>query len=203
MPAIDDDLPEYWPKAGDRLFVQSCWAIDAEIATRRGERLYRMKKAFKTAADLLVSHTEPNAHERRNLVWPIVFCYRQYIELALKDMIADHGSKVVPEIKPEWNSHGLHGLWKSYKTVIDSTLSEINANDLPEVVAVEACIEEFDRIDAGSYTFRYPTDTEGKQTEIPFSSIDLYHLRNVMEGIYVFLDANESAVNAHFDVSYS
>ena len=68
MPAIDDDLPEYWPRASDRLFVQNCWAIDAEIATFRGERLYRMKAAFKTAADLLVSQTEENAHERRNLV---------------------------------------------------------------------------------------------------------------------------------------
>ncbi len=203
MPTIDNDLPEDWPKTGDRLFVQSPWEIDAEIATFRGERLYRMKNAFKTAADLLVSQTEENAHERRNLVWPIVFCYRQYIELALKDMIAGYGSRVAPEIRPDWESHCLQGLWQSYKTLIDATLFTINANDIPGLVAVETCIEEFDRVDAGSYTFRYPTDKNGKQTEIPFSSIDLFHLRKVMEGIYLFLDANESVLNAHFDVYHS
>ncbi len=202
MPAIDDDLPEYWPRAGDRLFVQNSWETDAEIATFRGERLYRMKKAFKTAGDLLVNQTEEDAPERRNLVWPIVFCYRQYIELALKDMIEEHGSKVVPEIKPDRKNHGLRDLWKSYRTLIGETLFEISTNDLPEVVAVEACIAEFDQIDAGSYTFRYPTDKEGKQLEIPFDSIDLCHLRNVIEGIFVFLDSAESALDAHFDVSY-
>lgn len=201
MPTIGDDLPEEWPKAGDRLFVKNGLAIDAEIATFGGERLYRMKKSFKTAADLLVSQTEQDTCERRNLVWPIVFCYRQYIELALKDMIATYGSKVVPEIKPDWSSHGLLGLWKSYKTLIGSTLSEINANDLPEVVAVEACIKEFDEVDAGSFTFRYPTDKKGNQTEIPFDSVDLHHLRNVMQRIYVFLDANESELNVHFDLN--
>jgi hypothetical protein len=202
MPTIGDCLPRFWPKPGDRLFVQSCPTVDAEIATFGGERLYRMKKAFKTAADLLVTKTEEAPHERRNLVWPIVFCYRQYIELALKDMIEAHGSRAVPEIEPDWKHHDLQGLWKSYKRLIGLTLVEINTCDLPEVGAVEACIEEFDRIDAGSYTFRYPTDTKGKQTEIPFASIDLSHLRNMMEGLFAFLDAAEAELNAHFDSSY-
>ena len=199
MSTIDDDLPRYWPKIGDRLFVQNHWTVDAEIATFRGERLYRMKKAYKTAADQLVKQTEENTHERRNLVWPIVFCYRQYIELSLKDVIAEYGSRVVPEIKPDWKNHSLQGLWKSYKKLNDETLSAIDISDLPEVVAVEACIAEFDQIDIGSYTFRYPTDTNGNQTEIPFGSIDLFHLRDMMEGIFNFLDASESALDAHFD----
>jgi len=202
MSTDGDDLPEHWPRAGDRLFVQSHGAVDAPIATFRGERLYRMKKAFKTAADLLVSHSEENTHERSNLVWPVVFCYRQYIELALKDMLAVHGKQVVPKILPNWKDHGLLPLWRSYKKLIDATLSEISAIDLPEVIAVDACIEEFDRVDTGSYTFRYPTDKQGNQTDIPFGSIDLWHLQNVMEGIYLFFEASEAALDAHFDVSY-
>jgi hypothetical protein len=65
MSAIDDDLPEYWLRGGDRLFVQNAGGVDAYLSTFRGERLYRMKKAFKMSGDLLVSQSEENTHERR------------------------------------------------------------------------------------------------------------------------------------------
>ena len=203
MSEANADLPKHWPRSGDQLFVQASWGLDAHLSTFRDERLYRMKKAFKTSADMLVSQSEENTHERSNLVWPIAFCYRQYIELALKDMIAAHGSKVVPQIKPNWVDHALPPLWKSYKRLIEATLVETSVDDLPEITAVEACIQEFDRIDAGSYTFRYPTDTKGNQTNIPLISIDLWHLRNVIEGIYLYLDATESVLNEHFNGSYT
>ena len=203
MSEVNADLPEHWPRSGDKLFVQASLGLDANLSTFRGERLYRMKKAFKTSADMLVSQSEENTHERSNLVWPIVFCYRQYIELSLKDMIAAHGSKVVPQIKPNWVDHTLLPLWKSYKRLIEATLVETSVDDLPEITAVEACIQQFNQIDEGSYTFRYPTDTEGNQTNIPLRSIDLWHLRNVMEGIYLYLDATESVLDEHFNGSYT
>jgi hypothetical protein len=204
MSKDDYDLPKHWPRVGDRLFVQNCWRLDAAIATFRGERLYRMKKAFKNAADLLIVYTEENAHERDNLVWPIVFCYRQYIELSLKDVIAEYGPQMenTRAIQPNWNTHSLKELWTSYKQITTFTLSKATADDIPEIVSIEACIHELDGIDSGSYTFRYPTDKKGKQINIPFSSIDLYHLRDVMEGIYCFFDANESALEAYFSPPY-
>ena len=140
---ISADLPEYWPRSGDRLFVETAWGLAAHLSTFQGERLYRMKKAFKTAADMLVSQSEENTHERSNLVWPIVFCYRQYIELALKDMIAAYGAEAVPPIKPNWEDHALLPLWKSYKRLIEATLVETSVDDLPEITAVESCIREY------------------------------------------------------------
>ena len=62
------DLPEYGPRSVDQLFVQTSWGLDANLSTFRGERLYRMKKAFKTSADMLVRQSEENTHERSNLV---------------------------------------------------------------------------------------------------------------------------------------
>jgi hypothetical protein len=198
---INADYPEHWPRPGDRLFVQTSCGLDAQISTFRGERLYRMKKAFKTSADHLVSYSEDNPHERANLVWPIVFCYRQYIELALKDMIATYGLQVTPPIQPNWVAHALLPLWKSYKKLLETTLTETNVDQLSEVSAFESCIYEFDQVDPGSYTFRYPTDKKGVQTEIQLNSIDLYHLRKIMEGIYLYLDATETVLDEHFDPS--
>jgi hypothetical protein len=201
MPDFDDDLPENWPRAGDHLFVQRDWLVDARIATYHGERLYRMKSGYKLAGDVLVGETEDIAYERSNLLWPVVFCYRHYIELALKDMIAAHGLRISPEILPNWKDHNLLLLWQSYKRLIDATLWEMTADDLPEVAAVEACIDEFVALDAGSFAFRYPVGKDGAQTSIPLDSIDLWHLRTIMDRIHVFLDATESALDAHFDLS--
>ena len=198
---INTDLPEHWPRLGDRLFSQTSWALDADLSTFRGERLYRMKKAFKTSDDILVSQSEQDTQERRNLIWPIVFCYRQYIELALKDMIAMHGLQVQPQIKPNWIDHALLPLWKSYKKLIEATLIETTVDELPEINSIEACIKEFDHVDVGSYAFRYPTDTQGKQTDIPMKSIDFWHIRNTMEGIYLYFDATESVLEQYFNRS--
>ncbi len=137
------------------------------------------------------------------MVWPIVFCYRQYIELALKDVINTHGSQVTtdPEIKPNWKSHKLKDLWIPYKRIIGSTLVASTVDDIPDLLAVEVCINEFEGIDHGSYTFRYPVDTDGRQMEIPFDSIDLYHLRDVVERLCNFFDATESSLHEHFSPS--
>lgn len=191
----NDDLPDHWPRMADHLFAQNCWAFDASLSTFRGERMYRMKKASRNAGDLLVAHTADNAHERDNLVWPIVFCYRQYIELALKDVIAIYGPKADPRIEPNWNTHKLGELWKPYKQI----LLAITSDDIPEVLAVEACIAEFDEIDVKSYAFRFPNDKKGEQVDIPLDFMDLYNLQCVMESIYAFFDATESALDVHFN----
>jgi hypothetical protein len=194
----DDDMPEGWPKIGDRLFVPTLREFP-NIATFSGERIYRMKKAFKNAADLLVTYTEEITYERRNLVWPIVFCYRQYIELALKDVINGYGCRTEPKIKPIWNKHSFKILWPPYKQIIGSILSTTTADELPGVLVVESCIYEFEKIDDGSFTFRYPTDTQGLQIDIPFGSVDIFHLRDVMERIYNFFDCTEAALDAYFN----
>lgn len=199
----DDEFLEAWPRTGDRLFVSNSWAIDAAIATFDGERLYRLKIGFKNAADLMVNYTAENPHERSNLVWPIVFCYRQYIELALKDVIETHGSQVMtgPKIKPNWSSHKLRDLWIPYRRIVDSIFLENTVDDIPDFLAVEACINEFEGIDPGSYTFRYPVEKDGRQMEIPFDSIDLYHLQDVMDRLCNFFDATESSLHEHFNPS--
>lgn len=199
MSESEIDLPEYWPRQGERLFVPGSPGRDAEIAENQAERIYRLKEAFKKAADLMVARTREDAHEQGDLVWPIVFCYRQYLELALKDIIARHGGQVEPTIEPIWNTHYLGDLWKSCKRIMGHTLIHVTTDEMPEILAMEAFISEFERIDARSYAFRYPKDRKGCPIEIPIDSIDLVHLQRVMEGVYAFLDCNESALGAHFD----
>ncbi|MFL6259802.1 MAG: hypothetical protein ACJ76Y_08840 [Thermoanaerobaculia bacterium] len=196
------ELPEYWPKPGERLFVPGSPGRDADVASGLVERMYWMKEAFKEAADLLSIQAEENHYEKNKFVWPIVFCYRQYLELALKEVMAKYGEQVEPEVKANWKSHRLGELWASCKSVISGALLEAKVDDIPEIQALESVINEFREVDDGSYSFRYPTDTKGRLVEFPFESIDLANLKRVMEGIYTFLDCNKEVLGTHFDGPY-
>lgn len=202
MSENEDDLPEHWPRLGERLFVPGSPGRDADVASGLDERMYWMKEAFKEAADLLSLQAEENHYEKRKFVWPIVFCYRQYLELALKEVIAKYGEHVEPEVKANWKSHRFEQLWASCKSVIGGALLEVNVDDIPEIQALESFVNEFREVDGGSYSFRYPTDTNGKLVEFPFESIDLANLKRIMEGIYTFLDCNKEALGMHFDGPY-
>jgi hypothetical protein len=197
------DLPEYWPRLGERLFVPGSPGRDAYVASPLDERMHWMKEAFKEAADSLAIQAEENHYKKSMFVWPIVFCYRQYIELALKEVIAKHGEQVEPEIEPNWKSHKLGELWAHCKSIMQETLFETTVDDIPGVGALEGLINDFQGADMNSYSFRYPTDTKGKLVEFPFESIDLANLKCVMEGIYTFFDCNKEVLGMHFDGPYS
>lgn len=182
-----------WPAPGDRLFVDSDWRLSAHIATFEGERRYRMAKGFKSAGDELVRHAEQSASERPNLVFPIVFCYRHYVELALKSIVEDHGARIC--IQPIRNSHNLmRDLWPAFIAILTETeVADLNG---PDLQAVRTCVEELDVADQRSTAFRYAKDMKGRQPDLP-DAIDLFHLRSVMIGVQNFFECVAMALDAH------
>ena len=83
-----------WPEIGDRLFLEGHGAEGAFLANRPGERLYHLTIGYKQAADLLVEQTEIKAWSRQKLVYPIVFCYRHFLELTLKALLNSLGISI-------------------------------------------------------------------------------------------------------------
>jgi hypothetical protein len=79
---------ERWPEAGDRLFVSG---RDSFLAQAADERKYRLLQGYKRAGDVLIQHALADVSEGDNLIWPAIFNYRHYIELALKTLVAEHG----------------------------------------------------------------------------------------------------------------
>ena len=168
-----------WPKIGDRLFLEDHGAGGAFLANRPGERLYHLTIGYKQAADLLVEQTEIEAWRRQKLVYPIVFCYRHFLELTLKSMLGEYGSLGhLP--RNNRSHHKLEDLWKDFRTL----LRNLNS-DHPEMGtdAVEHCIAEFAKIDPFSETFRYPISRKGQPFDISHESIDLLQLRDTVQAI--------------------
>src|SRR3546814_596199 len=106
-----------WPTAGDAPFVVAADPhANANIADDEFTRLVLMTDGYKKAADLMVERATNEPTERDYLVCPIIFNYRQFIELSLKYAIATYGHTV--GIDAIWKFHDLVRLWQAFAELL-------------------------------------------------------------------------------------
>lgn len=179
----EDSLEDRWPTAGDRAFVTAPPAYGAWLARDGKERRWHMIRGYHRAADLLVAEAEATAYLRPKLIYPIVFCYRHSLELALKQLLEDYGHHAGHT--PEFRSHQLAAIWARCREVIEHFNQGADPAPLD---AIAKLIEEFADVDPGSFAFRYTSDTKGRLLDIRINWIDLSDLRAVVAGVHNFLE---------------
>lgn len=171
-----------WPKVGDRLFATANqWWQNATVDHSTFSRMVMMESGFKEAGDILVEKARGDNYYTSVFIYPILFCYRHSLELALKYIINQYGRAA--GIRSNTVEHDLVRLWPDCRVVIEFYHPD---NDDPALEAVEACIAEFAKIDPGSDAFRYPTNAKGQSITINLPPIDLFQLRDTMEAIHNF-----------------
>ena len=192
---VEDD-PDYhpfqringrWPRIGDRIFSPG---DDAWPAKSLEERNYRLGAGYKRAGDVLAQNLFGEARDHDNLMYPILFCYRHYIEIALKEIIERYGQWVNVVLRGK-KDHELPKLWKLFLQI---AVAYGNDPSYEAAQAVSACIEEFANYDPNGFAFRYATDNSRRRVLIPleFGPINLVNLHDVMNGIANFLECAES-----------
>ncbi|MCP5003264.1 MAG: hypothetical protein GY941_04830 [Planctomycetes bacterium] len=174
-----------WPEKYEKLFIQDGgyyefahfgWgSLQVQFAG------YIM--GYKNSADLLIE----NAINSKDIsiidtnVFPILFLYRQFIELSLKQAIIvltdgnESKAKTISGL-----SHDLRKAWEKYSKIMNKSMNE---KELKELEVVGKYIQEFHQIDKGSFNFRYPIT---KKLDLVFGSekrINLRHLKSIMEKI--------------------
>jgi hypothetical protein len=168
-----------WPTAGDQAFVAAHNPLEnANIADDEFTRLVLMMEGYRKAADLMVAQTISESADRDFLVCPIIFNYRQFIELSLKYIIATYGPVV--RVAANWNTHDLETLWNAFKGVLDA-YGTSDPDDADPVVA--QLVAEFAKIVPGSYSHRYPVDRQGKPLPLAVADLHLPTLADVMDGV--------------------
>ncbi|WP_419914578.1 hypothetical protein [Hoeflea sp.] len=181
-----DDIPEKpdfesllrtgfrWPTEGDAPFTQSeNWEQNAYI-----DRFGHGRIVMMMAGDLMVAQVARDRHDGDVLVFPVVFNYRQFIELSLKFLIATYGHTV--GIKAEWNTHDLKSLWETFLKVLEG----YGHDDAEGAAAiVEEIILEFAKVDPRSFSYRYPVDTKSNPVLPAHQEIDFHRLADVMHGL--------------------
>ena len=179
-----DALP--WPRKGDAFFesADDWWHNACVNWSSNNWELYAT--GYKRAGDILVDHIMDTQLYHDWLVYPIVFNYRQYIELQSKQMIRI-GHRLLEKQEPFPRTHNLRALWSICRPLI----SEIEPNGSEtDLEAVDDAIAQFCSVDVTSEGFRYPVNRDGEPS-LPdvLRIINLRQLRDAMDRLAAFFDA--------------
>src|SRR5207248_2363842 len=133
-----------------------------------------------------VKQVEEAGVDQDVLVYPIVFSYRQYLELRLKEL-RRAGFELHDWPLPGGLNHKLPGVWADCRKLIEVTYP---ATTVTELDVVGTIIKEFDVLDPDSFAFRYATTKSGAPSlPAKLRRINLRHLRDTMQKMATFLDA--------------
>lgn len=167
-----------WPTLGDSALIASPdSASSVAVAQYPFQRMVFMTDGYKEAADILVAKAMEDRPRSYLLLYPILFCYRHFLELSLKYVITTYGRRA--GVRPNFKDHDLDLLWPTFRQVV----AYYGEGDRAALTAVEAVVAEFAKIDPRSFTFRYPTSREGDAIVINQDSVDLAQLRETMDGV--------------------
>ncbi|MFY8327179.1 hypothetical protein [Pseudoalteromonas sp. ZZD1] len=149
-------------------------------------------EGYKAAArELTLDYGGRSTTEKDTLVFPVVFLYRQYIELTLKDLIRELDNKL--GYKRNDNilaQHKLLPLWdaaiKQYDTFIKQeniTLVFTSTSHKERII-----VNQFNQIDEDSFSFRYASDKKGKETLGGVDYISVDNFKSQIEQVVTYIE---------------
>lgn len=186
---MDSTFP--WSQKNDVLFSDSKeWWQNACVGWTR-DAWTGYSEGYWRAADLLVQHSLENQSCQDFLVYPVVFLYRQALEVTLKHLL-HIGNQLLNRSSAIPMQHQLLPLWQRCRTILEEIWPEGAKGDLD---AVESILREFDARDPRSTTFRYPVQKDGSVSLPDSERIDLRNLSEVANRTYAILDACGTGVN--------
>ena len=113
-----EELP--WPAVGEKLFVADLpdWQNNTSLRDLLGGGWIRYAEGYRRAAALMVEYVSQRNRDQDFLVFPIVFCYRQYLELQMKHLIRE-GSRLLDLDDDFALSHDLLKLWTACRSILE------------------------------------------------------------------------------------
>jgi hypothetical protein len=187
MTRLSADLEDRYPRKGDRLLRKSNnWNEAVTFLDHAVSRHAQIWSGYMRAGDALIDGCEHSALERNELIYPILFCYRHALEMAMKWIVRRYGS--FASVPPPKLDHDLWQLWQACKAIFE--FSGEDADGTNEVV--EKVIKEFHDLDSQGFSFRYSVNKKGALIRLPDGLIDLLNVRDVMRRVAGFFDGTDA-----------
>ena len=138
---------------------------------------YFYAQGYKRAADILVDTTHGEPWDD-SLILPIVFLYRHFVELKLKDIILalDHLGGTTME---KLGTHDLIPLWNYLKDHLNCIRHEIVDKEI--IPALDKLIAELSNLDPDSFHFRYAHDKKFLNAMPLPRSLNMKHFQGTMK----------------------
>ena len=139
---------------------------------------------------------------------PVVFLYRQALELNLKSIIS-HGNDILelhsepePASKKVLGQHALKPLLEAVERIIKfmGWTEGYEKGCIESFDDIKTVVGDFDRIDEGSYAFRYPTDKEGKGSVSGHFSFDIRIFAERLDPVIEMMSGLSYALDEQYDL---
>ena len=196
-----------WPGPRDQLFKEdSNWWHNARLDLGgKGWGSYAL--GYKNAADLLARRFLEHWQGNDNLTYPMVFLYRHYLELRLKEVIII-GEKLLDkplDIQQEiLTDHHLEKLWKPCREILERLAENgfwpKDSKESGKLDCVGKLIKEFQDKDPKAISFRYPvtkTNTNGQPTLPHLKCVGVRNLYKRMQRLDSFFSAQIAGIDFH------
>ncbi|HHT96569.1 MAG TPA: hypothetical protein GXZ90_01580 [Clostridiales bacterium] len=165
------------------------WAHEFGMDTE----FYGYVEGYKEAGDILVENAIgadlADNKIRDTLIFPILFSYRQFLELRvkmnyIKFSLEDNSSKKEFINK---TSHDLKRAWDDYvKPLVLEDAKLINMMD--EINQLQSYIYEFNDLDPDGFRFRYPINKKLDSLNKDWEYLDLVNLKHRMNEMYDLME---------------
>ncbi len=181
------------PSAEDKMFNTAKDRRNNACLNSVHDGWFTYARGYKDAADILVAHIEEKQRNQDTLVYPIVFLYRQYLELMLKNLIRN-GRRLQDINEPFPQIHKIDALWQ----ICSQMLHEISPDDsVEEIRQIGRLISEFCKVDPTSMAFRYPEDKKGNPSLLSMTHINLLNIRDVIGKIAMILNGADTQISEY------
>ena len=186
------DIPR--PILGERLFRGDLedWRNNAcPHWYSNGNNWSLIATGYRHAADKLVDMVIERQALADEMLYPVCFLYRHFVELALKEIIGLGNLRQLGDWRTE-EGHNLSDLWKKTEPVLRGLFSRMQEEELE---AVGKQIAELQEIDPKADGFRFPKTkkTKNQPAQVTLAGlrhVNLRHMRDVMAGIASLLEGS-------------
>ena len=168
------------------------------------ENWWEYIEGYKKAGDSLLSSSNVlgSGRQEYEMLYPMIFLYRHYIELQLKEVILN--AREFLDINATFPAaHNIERIWgicgellQEMDKILDPGFTASNGYGeiLNTYNALEADLKVFWELDPNSESFRYPVDKHGNPTSTDFKDVDFNTLKETINRIYQQLDGISSGV---------
>lgn len=175
-----------FPKKNERLFKAEIKSDTGAWLQNPASKFFTYSEGYKNAGDALYEHCIKNPFYNNTVVYPLIFTYRQFIELRLKELIlmANKLNDIDEDFPDE---HNILTLWKKFRELYNKVGEETKKEYFDNA---ENVIAQFTNEDPKSMNFRYPVG-RGKirRNSLKRETVDIENVKNVIDRLYNFLTA--------------
>lgn len=191
-PNLQVDLAQMpWPDDNSHVFVRGESGRRVVWLPKDAAQWHRYACGYKEAAERVYESWVVLSDD--SLVFPIVFLYRHYVELRLKELL--HSAERYLDLARGWEAnHDIRTLWEH----LGCLLPEIFPNESEaNLKSAGRLLLELAKVDPFSFQFRYPESTRGQKHLDDFDRLDVVSFIDAMRRLSAFLDGASMALSVY------